>query len=466
MNYSTAITTDLAGSAAQHLLRADGQEDVCFASYFPSTGARRRSGVVADLILPRADERHVHGNAAFEAEFFLRAGSECRGLGAGLALLHSHPRGRGWQGMSRDDIAAERRHAAQAYALTGHPLLGLTMSGDGSLSARFWIRTSSGEYQRQDCESVRQVGNQLRVTFYPDLRPAPQTGASQERTVSAWGSERQADLARLRVGVIGAGSVGALVGEELARTGVENLKLIDFDSVEKRNLDRLLHAYGDDARQQRAKVHTLARGLQASSTAVCPEIEPLVMSVVEQAGFQQALDCDVLFSCVDRPWPRAVLNFVAYAHLIPVIDGGIAITAPGGRLRHASYRAHVAAPGRRCLACLGQFDPGLVQSEREGRLDDPAYIADLPDDHPVRRRENVFAFSAATAAAEVMQFLSMVVAPSGVADTGAQHFNFVSGQLDTDLRGCEPGCPYSEQLVAVGDSGPTVTGDHEASRAA
>ena len=74
------------------------------------------------------------------------------------------------------------------------------------------------------------------------LRPAPRFRPEQDRTVSSWGPPLQADLARLYIGVIRVGSVGALVAEALARIGIEWITLLDFDTVEAVNLDRLLHA--------------------------------------------------------------------------------------------------------------------------------------------------------------------------------------------------------------------------------
>jgi hypothetical protein len=65
------------------------------------------------LILPLPGERNVHGNASFEPAFLERAMSEAAAEGAGLALLHSHPLGKGWQGMSRDDVRAEQGNAGR-----------------------------------------------------------------------------------------------------------------------------------------------------------------------------------------------------------------------------------------------------------------------------------------------------------------------------------------------------------------
>jgi molybdopterin-synthase adenylyltransferase len=462
MTFSAALTEDVHRQIGAHVLRADGQEDLCFALWHPSGGRTRTTALISEPLLPEPGDRNVHGNASFEASYFLRSITRAQEHGAGLALIHSHPLGAGWQGMSRDDIAAEAGHAAQARATTGQPLVGLTMGGDGSLSARRWTGTRRSPV-REDADSVRVTGAALTVTWNDALRPPPEVTEQQLRTVSAWGESAQQQLSRLRVGIIGAGSVGSLIAEALARTGIAEILLIDFDSVKLHNLDRLLHASERDVRLVCSKVEVLARGLRRGATASEPKIQALEYSVVEEDGWRAALDCDVLFSCVDRPWPRSALNLAAYSHLIPVVDGGIAVDVSRGRLRGADWKAHIAAPSRRCLECTGQYDPALVQAEREGHFDDPTYIRGLPQDHALRRNENVFAFSAATASLEVLQFLSMALSPNRVADIGAQNHHFVTGQLDVDTRLCRAGCPYTEQLTALGDDcGVTTTARHHA----
>jgi hypothetical protein len=448
VTYSAALTSETFDQLAGHLLRADGQEDLCFALWYPSSGASRTSALIAELILPLAGERRVHGNASFLPHYLDRALELALASSAGLALLHSHP-GPGWQGMSSDDIKAEQGNAAQVLAATDLPFVGLTLGTDGALSARFWIRAGAREYRREWCESVRVVGEQLQVTFDEQQRPAPTASEAQLRTVTAWGPEIQARLARLRVGIVGAGSVGSLIAEALARTGIEHTRLIDFDTIEEHNLDRLLHAGPDDI--GKAKVHVLAAALKRSATAAQAEIEPLEWSVCEQPGFAAALDCDVLFSCVDRPWPRKVLNVIAYAHLIPVIDGGIRVVAPNERLKRADWKTLTAIPGRICLECSRQFDPADVILERDGLLDDPHYIEGLPADHHLRARENVFAFSANLASLEMLQLLAMVAAPHGISNPGVQTYHFVSGSLDQDLLTCAPTCRYNTIHRAHGD---------------
>jgi ThiF family len=297
--YSIALPGRIALDARAHLLRSDAQEDICFALWHPSRGRTRTTALINRLLIPTVGDRKVHGNASFEPRFFERAMSEAAKTGAGLALMHSHPRGAGWQGMSRDDVKAEQGNAGAVLGATGRPFVGLTLAGDGAWSGRFWLRTAPSRYARQNCATVRTVGENFGVTFMDELAPPPLPNGEQIRTVSAWGEEAHGNLVRLRVGVVGAGSVGGLVADSLVRTGFEDVILIDFDRIEEHNLDRLSYATRSDIGKLKVKIQ--ATYLAKRATADPFRVQPFVASVFEDEGFRAALDCDLLFACVDRP---------------------------------------------------------------------------------------------------------------------------------------------------------------------
>jgi hypothetical protein len=280
MNYAAALTGETHAALAAHLLQHEREEDVCFALYRPSRGETRFTGLISEPILPRENERRVHGNASVSAAYFERALGTGLAAGAGLAFLHSHTRrSRGWQEMSRDDLVTESTYAPRALAMTERPLLGLTLAGDGHWSARLWEKTGRAQYARRDCESVRVVGERLAVSFHLTLRPTPRFREELARTVSAWGAAAQADLARLHIGIIGLGNVGALVAEALVRSGVEWLTLIDFDTVKIVNLDRLLNATLRDAELHRSKVEVARDALLEHATAASPGIDAYEWSI-------------------------------------------------------------------------------------------------------------------------------------------------------------------------------------------
>lgn len=444
----------------QHLLRPDGQEDVCLVTYRPSHGATRSSALVREVVLPLDGERAVHGNASFTGEYVLRAAEVAVASGCGIGLVHSHPGGSRWQGMSGFDADAERSYAYLAHELTGLPLVGMTLAGrDGAWSARSW--EPSGEPDH--AESVRVVGSRLRVSWNDAVRPAYEVQPTQIRTASGWGTDQQRDLTRLRVLVVGLGSVGLDIAIRLAATGIETIGLMDFDIVEAKNLDRLIGATPTDAWLARRKIDVARRLVLRATTAPTPVIDTFDLSVCEEAGFEKALDYDVVFSCVDRPWPRAVLNTLAYSDLIPLVDGGIHIDAfEDGGMRNATWRSHVIRPGRPCLVCNGQLDPSAVAVDREGLLDDPTYIAGSDVDVPVR--QNVAALSVSVAAGLLSQFVSLVVAPGGIGEPGPLQYVLSTHTQELLDVASRPNCAF-EADEASGSARLAITGPHAAAYA-
>jgi molybdopterin/thiamine biosynthesis adenylyltransferase len=258
-----------------------------------------------------------------------------------------------------------------------------------------------------------------------------------------------------------------MVAESLARMGIERFVLIDFDEVQEHNLDRLLGATEIDIGQ--GKIYVAARQMQKASTAGDIQIKPVSFGVTEEEGYINALDCDAIFSCVDRPWPRMVLNHLAYNHLIPVIDGGIKVRMnPKTHVFDgADWQLQTVGPERACLHCLNAYFSADVTTEREGKLEDPMYLQGLPPDHAFRRNENIFPFSANLASLEVIQLIEMVTGIGGADCFGVQRFSYNEGYIRLlDEKKCISGC-YFETGIATGDlSFPAPTGfDHAADAA-
>ena len=448
---SVAMTAATQEALVSRLVREDDQEDICLATYRPSTGLTRSSALIRAVVPPEPGDRLVHGNATVTAEYILRAAEVAQEDNCGVVLLHSHPGANQWQPMSGPDRDCEASFGNLVRELTGLPLVGMTLATQsGTWSARHWDIGVGRELDCTHSTNVRVIGKKLAMSWNDALQPPPQTNQSQIRTVSAWGERSQADLVRRRVLVVGAGSVGLEVFVHLAASGLCHLTVMDFDVVEAHNLDRLIGAARRDVLLRRPKIHVAHREATKAATAATCRIAVSDRSICEQDGLRLALDHDLIFSCVDRPWPRAVLNALAYSDLIPVIDGGIAIdTFDSGEMRNSTWRSHVVRPGRPCMSCNRQLDLGLVPLERQGLLDNPDYIANSENDQmPVN--PNVAPLSLNVAASILAQYVSLSVAPAGFGDPGPLQYSLNTHHLEQRSDATSPHCA-TESAEGTGD---------------
>ena len=455
MSYDVVITEQTNDSATHHLLshlrRGRYQEDLCFGLWTPSTGNNRTTAIVHKVILPGADERTLHGGASFFPAYLTRALLLAKSERCGLVFMHSHLTA-GWQDMSEPDIVAERDVLAPPAYATKLPLVGLTVGVDGYWSARFWEKTD--RIRRHWCTKVRVVGkDKYSLYFNNRIHAPPARKDALRRTYDTWGAEAQGVISRLHVGVVGVGSVGSVVTEALARVGVPIVTLVDPDVVEEHNLDRLLNATQDDVGS--VKVDLAKTAFLSHATTASPVVHAIADSIHTHCAYRTILDCDLIFSCVDRPVARDVLNYVSQAHLIPVLDGGIAVgVQPSNkRLSSAHWRCHVSTPLHACLRCRDQYNTSMVVLELDGSLDDPSYTQGLDEDLAARN-ENVFPFTLSLASMLVSLFLRYIISeawwPKPVAQQQEQQF--ILNTLSTiELDDCEENCAF-RSMRARGDA--------------
>ena len=182
------------------------------------------------------------------------------------------------------------------------------MIPDGSMRARLY--RDNGE--TQSIPRIMRVGHDIRDIAVP-----------ASKHLMAFGPEMTKTLTQKTACVIGVSGTGTLVAELLARKGIGHLVLIDFDTMEKRNLNRIVNSTSEDAAQRRSKVEMMAAAI--SRYAPDTQVTIIHASIEEREAIIAASAADILFSCVDSMIGRSITELICQSCLIPMIDLGVTI---------------------------------------------------------------------------------------------------------------------------------------------
>ena len=147
-------------------------------------------------------------------------------------------------------------------------------------------------------------------------------------------------VAKARIMVVGCGALGNEVLKNLALLGVGHLTLVDFDSVEPRNLSRSILFTEQDAIQKRPKVEAAAERIRGISPQT--EVETIIGDIAYDVGLGLVRSMDVVIGCVDNRWARYCINRLCMRAGKAWVDGGI---------DGLEGTARVFRPGENCYAC-------------------------------------------------------------------------------------------------------------------
>lgn len=461
MKHRVVVREVLHRRLAEHLLSGfrcgDWQEEACLALWRRGDGFNRNTVILTEVVLPDDGDRDLHGSVTLQGGYLNRVLDRALKAQAGVAVLHSHPVP-GWQALSTVDDNTERNIIAPYIRETGLPLVGLTIGSDGVWSARVWLESGQGHVVAVWCTDVRRVGpRHTRADSPPDAYPPYVRRPSLMRTVDGWGVEAQARLARTHVCVVGAGSVGSIVLEFLARTGFEEITIIDPDLVEEKNLDRL--TYADRHCLGLRKAELAAAHVRGVATAHRPVIRPVTSSIRTQRAYRLAADADVIVCCVDNAEARDVLNHVAYANCLPLIDGGVLVESRN-RLLSAKWRVHLVGPDMRCMRCRGQYTSSDARDERIGIRRRGRYINDDLADGP-EPGQNTITFCGAVAAESTRMLVRYLVGEDWWHDDGdtAGRWSFEHRFVEAETEPfehpgrCVASCEFTRGRLGLGEGG-------------
>lgn len=174
------------------------------------------------------------------------------------------------------------------------------------------------------------------------------------------------------VSIVGVGGGGSHVAQQLAHLAVGCLYLIDDDSLEASNVNRVVGACYRDVGEK--KVSVLARRLEGLGGRLAP-----IPRRAEDPSAQRAIESsDLVVGAIDGFRARDNLEKRCRAALVPYVDIGLtiivdesgAVTAIGGQVVSS-------LPGGPCLRCMHVVTDDSLAADRE------EYVAGAPEQQVV-----------------------------------------------------------------------------------
>lgn len=267
------------------------------------------------------------------------------------ALIELHNHGGENPRFSTTDLRALPEFVAYALSSLPNRPYAATVWGDDTVHGKWFERQTGG-----DIRSMTVFEAPLTQLAYHDQ----QTGSDSlryDRQLPWFTAEGQANLAQLRVAVVGLGGTGSHVAQQLTFLGIRDFVLADDDSVDATNLNRLVTATPADIGTPKTMV---ARRL-IRSVASDARVTVVPMGIPSADAISALKEVDVIVGCVDDDGPRFVLNAIAVAFGVPYFDVAVGIEADGGRLVEAGGRLALVRPGGPCLQCMKELDLAEVQ---------------------------------------------------------------------------------------------------------
>jgi molybdopterin/thiamine biosynthesis adenylyltransferase len=330
-----------------------GDVETCAVLYASRT-ARSDGNIrllVREVQFPQPDDYSRRGplTAELKPEFVARITKRAAKEAHAIVFVHSHL-GADPPVFSFIDCEGEERLAA--FLSHRHPSVehaALVISRGGMRARRLGTE-----------EPIRivAVGNTRDVLFDP-MRPTSPPSDVFDRQVRAFGAAGQKSLEALRIAIVGLGGTGSIVAQQLVHLGVRDFILVDADTIESTNLNRVANAEPTDI--GKPKVDVAARYIR--SVAADAAVTSVQGDIIRTRTAKQLLNADIIFGCTDSHGSRAVLQQVSYQYVIPCIDMGMTIVVAEERVTHIYGRIQWLAPGFACMTCGGLLNAAEVRRD-------------------------------------------------------------------------------------------------------
>lgn len=265
-----------------------------------------------------------------------------------IMKIHSHPGG--YRAFSKTDDESDDEFFTSVFgwAVNDKAHLSAVMLPDGEIFGRAFSEDLSSEFLNK----VTIVGEYVKI--YSNLTSTEHTGFAK-RNRQTFGDTTYSLLSSLHVGVVGCSGTGSPVIEQLVRLGVGHITIVDPDSVEEKNVNRILNSTMNDAKLGKPKVHVLKEAIQ--KIGIGTNIEAIQANLYDHKFIsEQLIVCDFVIGCMDSVDGRYLLNQLSTFYILPYLDLGVKLEADGkGGINKICGSVHYVQPGKSSLITRGVY---------------------------------------------------------------------------------------------------------------
>lgn len=452
-NWMLSISDTHWGELISHLFPGDGDEHgavLCAGLVETERGNRL---LVRSVAIAQDGEDYMPGEYGYRMltpSFVRDQVLDCADEGLAYLAVHNHG-GTDTVGFSGEDLASHERGYPALRDILDGAIVGALVFARNAVAGDLWLP----EGDRVALDSMRVIGSASKT-----LRPSPAASpagvsATYDRQARLFGDRGQRLLSEQKVGVIGAGGIGSLVLEDLARLGVGHILAIDPDRLDVTNLPRVVGSTRWDARWlltrpgapavlQRIgrrfaakKVDIARRVARAANPAV--RFDAICGSLIDDAVAMQLVDCDYLFLAADSMQARLVFNALVHQYLIPGAQLGAKVTVDkaSGHVVDVFSVVRPVQPDTGCLWCNGLISAAQLQDEAftENQRRRQRYVDD--EDIPA---PSVITLNALAASHAVDQYLFHVTGLTDVRERPYVRYLPLTGDVVVETPRSDPMC--------------------------
>ena len=280
-----------------------------------------------------------------------------------LVEAHTHPWGASARFSSIDLSSDPQKFRATQVMAPPFRHAALVFGSDMSFDGHIWDRRQQGMVPVDRIKVVGETVRVLRPSWAEPSRLAQAQREIYDRQIRAFGETGQEALRGLTVGIVGLGGLGSQVAQALALLGVGRFILVDPDSLEATNANRVVCVTSRQVAARLPKVTAIARTLRRIAP-VPPLCTSLRAAVAERRAWQALLWSDVIVGAVDSPSARQFMNLISVCGLVPYLDGGVGVQALKGEVVDAGGQVQTILPGTGfCMTCINQDVGQLVEEQ-------------------------------------------------------------------------------------------------------